>query len=138
MLSVNSPNPVKDMEVYRPHGCNRWLVEKAHVKPICSFEGVSFWFVDGKWLRDTTDIDFTAGGNPRRYSYVPEDEIWVDVGMEPGDVVPTMIHELVECRHMRRGENYDDAHNKASQVEIIVRQQIPNKSTSIEQEGLSH
>jgi len=138
MLWDDVPESAKDMAVYKPHGRDPRLVEKVHVKQICSFENMTFWFVDGKYLRDNIDIDFTEGGNPGRYSYVPEGEIWIDEGMVSGDVIPTMIHELVECKHMHAGEDYDEAHEKASKVEIIVRQQIPNlRSTSTEQEGFS-
>jgi hypothetical protein len=130
MLSDDDPDHVKDMDVYQPHGCNLVLVDEVHIKQICSFEDMAFWFVDGAWLRKWVDIDFTQGGNPGRYSYVPEGEIWVDNSVSPEDVIPTMIHELVECRHMRAGEGYDEAHERASRVEIIVRQQIPDKTTS--------
>lgn len=77
--------------------------------------------VDGDWLRNI-DIDFVAGGNPARYSYVPLDELWVEKVYEGHDREATILHELVECEAMMNHKlSYDDAHDVASLFEIAYR-----------------
>lgn len=78
--------------------------------------------VDGTVIRDRIDPDFAAGGNPARYGYVPNDELWVDDCTAPGDVGPYVEHEGVESELMRRkGLSYDDAHERATIAERRLR-----------------
>jgi|GEM_PF-2600517 len=78
--------------------------------------------VDGRVIRDRLDPDFAAGGNPGRYGYVPNDELWVDDCTARGDVGPYVEHEGVESELMRRkGLSYDDAHERATIAERRLR-----------------
>lgn len=40
--------------------------------------GVEVWQVNGHWIRDRIDVEFTNGHHHYTRSYVPEDEIWID------------------------------------------------------------
>ena len=81
------------------------------------------WAVDGKTIRDHVDIDFTMGGNPARYGYVPLNEIWIEkVDGPPKDWACTLFHELVEDHLMwTENQSYSDAHDAASAVEQKLR-----------------
>jgi hypothetical protein len=78
--------------------------------------------VDGNMVRSKIDIDFTCGGHGYRYVYIPFNEVWIDNGLKKKDRVPTMWHELVEFRLMQNGMNYNDAHDIAAQVEMMIRE----------------
>ena len=77
--------------------------------------------VDGSVVRNTKDVDFTNGGNPERYSYVPEGELWVE-GSNDQDRAATALHEYTECLIMKTGVDYDHAHDRASKVEKQFRE----------------
>lgn len=84
--------------------------------------------VDGRVIRDRLDPDFAAGGNPGRYGYVPNDELWVDDCTAQGDVGPYVEHEGVESELMRRkGLSYDDAHERATIAERRLRKRPPSQ-----------
>ena len=78
--------------------------------------------VDGTEVRDRIDPDFTCGGNPGRYGYVPMDELWVDDCTAKGDVGPYVEHEAVESDLMLdHGLTYDEAHDRATLAERKLR-----------------
>lgn len=79
--------------------------------------------VDGQVVRDRVDIDFVAGGNPGRYSYVPHGQIWVEADSSPKDKVATILHEVHEDDLMRNSAlSYEDAHDDALRLERKFRQ----------------
>lgn len=81
--------------------------------------------VNAEIIRDMVDIDFTTGGNPARYSYVPKDEIWLENTMSPNDTWPTIIHEYLECFMMQAHHySYDRAHDFANDIEFKIREAI--------------
>lgn len=85
---------------------------------IGAVDSVSVRLVDGQTVRDEVSVDFVEGGNSGRYSFVPEDEIWVEAVMTPEDQAATVVHEFIEREHMLSdGLSYDDAHDVANTVE---------------------
>jgi mannose-6-phosphate isomerase-like protein (cupin superfamily) len=91
--------------------------------------GHAIWLVSGRTVRDTLDVDFTTGGNPGRYVYVPDGEIWIEASMSPADVAATIVHELVELAKMLGDhESYDAAHDDANVVEKEARARLRGRS----------
>jgi hypothetical protein len=89
--------------------------------PLGTIEGLQVYIVDGSKVRDLLDVDFTSGGSAGRYRYIPEGQIWIDDGLTPEDVAPTLVHEVVEYRLMREGASYSDAHDMAAEIEKEMR-----------------
>jgi hypothetical protein len=88
--------------------------------------------VDGHYIRDCIDIDYTTGGNFARDSYIPIDEIWIDNLMKPGEVGPTLVHECVETLLMTKMEvEYENAHDAANIFESKMRRKIRSKELRI-------
>lgn len=86
--------------------------------------GMQVWGVDGFAIRSTKDLDFVAGGNPARYRYVPNDELWVESSMSPPDALCTSVHEGIETVLMTRGISYGDAHSLSNVFEWNLRQEM--------------
>ena len=79
------------------------------------------WVVDGDYIRDNIFIDFTEGGNPERYDFVPKGEVWIDNRNE-SEALFILLHELHEMALMRDGGlQYDPAHEQANIVEQEAR-----------------
>lgn len=80
------------------------------------------FIVDGEKIRRDVYTDFTMGGNPAVYSFVPHDEIWLDQNLSAGDREATLLHEIVEYRLMMNEKlSYEKAHDKATIVERKLR-----------------
>ena len=87
-------------------------------------KGYKIFVVDGNYIRNNIDIDFVGGGNPARYQYVPDGELWIEKlsNNEESDIEGFIEHEYTECERMiNKGETYSQAHDKASKVEKKIR-----------------
>jgi hypothetical protein len=84
--------------------------------------GYDIYLVDGEATRNSLDIDFVMGGNPGRYKYVPNNQIWIESHYGDEELIPIVVHEIVECEYMiRDGDTYDKAHDKATKNEEDLR-----------------
>jgi len=88
--------------------------------------GLDVYLVDGEYIRNNFDIDFTCGGQEAVYpSYVPPGEVWIDDALHALDRTATALHEIVERDQMMRyGKSYDDAHEVASATERPFRREL--------------
>jgi hypothetical protein len=96
------------------------LPVEVRIKKIKEVNDLKIFLVDGKKIRDSIDIDFTMGGHPFRYIYVPIDEIWVDSSNE-SEKEEIIMHEIKEFNLMKQGFSYDKAHDQASILEHSYR-----------------
>ena len=113
------------------------ILNKVRVNYVGKFlEFYKVYEVSGNLLRTKVDIDFVSGGNPGRYAYVPEGEIWIDENLHPNDLAATVIHEFVECIIMEhKGKSYNHSHDKASALELQFRKKhLKEENQSIKTE----
>lgn len=81
--------------------------------------GVKVYLVDGTFIRNNIDIDFTMGGHEFVYpKYIPKNEIWLDKDISEKEQELTLRHENTERDAMIGGKNYEDAHEIANKEEI--------------------
>lgn len=79
--------------------------------------GKIFYFVDGRYIRNTWDSDFVQGGNGYRYRFCPRGELWIDDSI-PEDEWPYVgLHECHEAELMKKGMSYEQAHDRAKRLE---------------------
>mgnify|MGYP001575064776 CR=1 FL=1 len=84
-------------------------------------------YVDGKIVRQYIDPEFMFGAHSYVYSYIPENEIWLDIKTEDKEIPFILLHEEVERRLMKEeGKNYDIAHDYATTAEKEARRKIGN------------
>jgi hypothetical protein len=95
---------------------------------------VAAWIVDGTFVRDTIFIDFTEGGNPERYDFIPKGEIWIDNANE-AEAGFILLHELHESALMAGGMSYDKAHDAANVKESEARDDPGKLVQFLEEEG---
>jgi len=96
------------------------------IRMLIDYGGLQVWLVEGKSVREQHEIDFTEGGNPSKYKFIPFNEIWLDDWLAAPDqapeLFPTLLHELIEYKLMGKdGMKYNDAHKEASTVELKAR-----------------
>jgi hypothetical protein len=92
-----------------------------HIKKIGKRADLDIWVVDGGKVRSFIDIDFTTGGHGIRYLYIPMNEIWIDSATDNNEIDLTILHEITEFNLMKKGTNYNDAHDIACVIESIQR-----------------
>lgn len=100
-------------------------LKKIKILKLITIQNFDIYVVNAELIRDTLDIDFTTGGNPSRYKYIPENEIWVEAHLTPNDLWPCIIHEFMENYAMSKfAYSYDKAHDYANLFEKKVRSLI--------------
>lgn len=117
------------MHRYKPHGTTLPQAELDRIRRKCIGEicGLPVFTVDGERIRLAHHIDFVCGGNPAVYRYCPEKELWVEDTVRPTDLPGLVLHELVEFLLMvEQKQTYDEAHDHASSVEIVLRRAVAN------------
>jgi hypothetical protein len=78
--------------------------------------------VDGQFVREHYDIDFTEGGHDLVYDFIPKGEVWLDLDVNVRELPYVLLHELTERGIMQREKLcYDDAHDRANKVELNAR-----------------
>ncbi len=104
-----------------PHP-GRTPVSGVYSVPAGMTEGFAVWIVDGPKIRSDIYPEFLYGGNPQRYRFIPDKEIWIDGSISCQEFQYTLAHELAERSLMARyGETYADAHDSALAVEHALR-----------------
>ena len=82
-------------------------------------EGLTVWTVDGEVVRNKYKTDFIEGGHGYVYAWVPNDEIWLEFGIDKKEMPLLILHEFVEYIIMKYDKmKYDDAHKIAAKVEF--------------------
>lgn len=98
-------------------------------------DGYKIWIVDGASVRREIFNEFLYGGNPERYTFVPEGEIWIDNSISAEEYQTTLAHELNERNLMAKFKmTYFDAHDSSLNVELKMRKNYAGESLHHEQE----
>lgn len=89
---------------------------------------INVYVVSGEVVRDKYKTDFSQGGHGYVYDWIPKDEIWLEE--EESDEFPAILgHEYFEMMMMRElGMSYEDAHEEASKIEKMLRDNRFSKS----------
>ena len=95
-------------------------------KLLTRVDGLDVWRVDGHWLRDRVDVDFTNGTHDLISSFVPASEIWLDreaAGPGAEEWRLWLAFQLAHRRRMLAGATYLQALAVAERVELRARRE---------------
>jgi len=98
------------------------LIKKIKIKKIATFGNLTVWLVNGELIRDFLYTDFVEGGHFKVYDWVPDGEIFIESAVIGNERFYILLHEIFECRLMLAGLKYNDAHEKATKLEWLVRE----------------
>jgi hypothetical protein len=110
----------KELEIKKKKGDVISTVHKNIIKRY-SNNKIKIWIVRGELVRDLFFLDFTEGGHDKVYSFVPENEVWIDDDLDVDERRFVILHELHERNLMSKGKNYDSAHRSSSEIEYYCR-----------------
>lgn len=82
---------------------------------------IKIYLVDGKMVRNFFFVEYAEGGHDKVYDFIPENEIWIDEILSPKEIKFIIFHELRERNFMLKGENYKEAHKRATLAEDYYR-----------------
>lgn len=86
--------------------------------------GREIMLVHGPYIRNTYSSDFVQGDNgyhsPR---FCPKGELWIDESMPEEEWPYVAFHECFEAEEMKKGLDYEAAHDRAKRAENKFRRQ---------------
>lgn len=83
--------------------------------------------VDGFKIRNTIDVDFSGVGSNKLYSYIPEDELWIDEVLAAEKEFYGKLHAL-EKELLAQGLNYAETRARICKEFLIPSEQKPKPS----------
>ncbi len=92
-------------------------MKKPYIKKFSTISNFNVWIVDGTYIRNNMDEEFTNYGQHYRFSFIPENEFWIDREREPGEEKYFIDSMLVMNRLMANGMSHDEAVKKAEAAE---------------------
>ncbi len=110
----------REMRIKKNKGNVLKTVYKKLIKEY-SFGKIKVWFVNGELVRDLFFLDFTEGGHDKVYSFIPENEVWIDDDLDLEELKFVLLHEIHERNLMSKGEDYDSSHKSSSKIEYYCR-----------------
>lgn len=93
---------------------------KQYLEEACP-HGRAIVLVDGTYVRNHYDSDFSQGGNGYRYRFIPRGEIWIDAHIPEEEWPLIAFHECQESELMKLGWTYSRAHDRSKQLEDSYR-----------------
>lgn len=94
-------------------------------------KGITIWLVDGKYIRDNIDINFTNFGQHYKYNFIPSNEFWIDHLVHKEEIYYFIEHLFIEKKLMKNKVPYDDALIQANVVERELRKEQENSIRKI-------
>lgn len=86
---------------------------------------ITIWIVDGEYIRDHIDEEFTNFGQHYGFSFIPANEFWLDRQGVRGEEPYFVRHLAVEHDLMARGVDYDHALEQGDAAELEERGRSP-------------
>jgi len=92
-------------------------IKKVYVKGFSEVFGFKVWIVDGKYIRNNLDEEFTNFGEHYDFKFIPKNEFWIDKERNPGEEKYFIDSMLIMNRLITKGMNRKDAVKAANRIE---------------------
>jgi hypothetical protein len=99
-------------------------MKKPYLKKLSKISKFTVWIVNGKYIRDKMDEEFTNCGQHYQFNFIPENEFWIDRERVPGEEKYFIEGMLVMDRLISKGVS----HNKACELAIKAERRERAKS----------
>lgn len=96
-------------------------MQKPYINKVDTLEDFTVWIVDGEYIRNNIDREFTNFGQHFRFPFIPKHEFWIDRHKSAEEQMFFIEHLQVEWHYMSLGETYDVAIGKADKREQALR-----------------
>lgn len=84
-------------------------MKKPYLRKFSKIAGFNVWIVDGKFIRQNIDEEFTNYGQNYRFGFIPKNEFWIDDEKVDGEE-KYYIHSMLLVNHlMSKGISHDKA-----------------------------
>jgi frataxin-like iron-binding protein CyaY len=92
-------------------------MRKPYLKKLGNFSGFKIWIIDGKYVRDNLNIEFTNFGQSLDFKFIPKNELWIDKEYSGDESRFFLANMLAEYKSMKNGMNFETARKYANLIE---------------------
>lgn len=92
-------------------------MEKPYLKKFETVGEFEVWEVDGMYVRNTLNREFTNFGQHFRFPFIPKHQFWIDKENSSNETSYYVNHMITEWNLMNQGTDYDTAIAKADRQE---------------------
>src|SRR3989339_2283003 len=92
-------------------------LQEPYVSKYCEVGDFIVWEVDGRYIRNNMDREFTNFGQHYRFKFIPKMEFWIDKPQTPGEEKLFISHLIKEWDLMDLGMGYPHALEIADKLE---------------------
>jgi hypothetical protein len=92
-------------------------IKKAYIKKFVNVLGFKVWIVDGKYIRNCLDEEFTNYGQHYQFKFIPKKEFWIDKEKNPGEKEYFIESMFLMNRLIARGMSDEKAAKIADRIE---------------------
>lgn len=92
-------------------------MDKPYLKKLEVVGDFTVWEVDGMYVRNNLNREFTNFGQHFRFPFIPKHEFWIDKENANNETFYYVNHMLTEWNLMNQGNDYDTAITKADRLE---------------------
>jgi hypothetical protein len=92
-------------------------IDKIYLKKFSKVSGFKVWIVDGKYIRDNVEEEFTNYAQHYNFRFIPYDEFWIDKERNPGEEKYFIDSMLVMNRLISKGVGRIEALKRANKIE---------------------
>ena len=92
-------------------------IKKVYIKKFSEISGFNVWIVDGEYIRNNIDEEFTNCGQYYKFKFIPKNEFWIDKERNPGEEKYFIDSMLVMNRLMSKGISHKMAVKVANSIE---------------------
>lgn len=96
-------------------------MEKPYLKKLQTIEDFEIWEVDGKYIRDNIDREFTNFGQHFRFPFIPTHQFWIDKEHGDKETKYFVDHMITEWNLMHDGKSYGYACGEGDKKELNER-----------------
>lgn len=112
-----------ESELRQNAGSRKKETKDIREKILFSYGRYTLYTVNGFVIRNRYKTDFIEGGNHARYSWIPDNELWIESLLHEDEYPFIAVHEFIENMVMSHYSwPYDEAHKLASKVEYKLRE----------------
>ena len=97
------------------------MSKSPHVKKLQTIQDFEIYQVNGHYIRDNTDREFTNFGQHYRFPFIPTHEFWIDKECGSDETKYFIDHMIVEWHLMRDGKSYEYACGEGDKRELKER-----------------
>jgi len=93
-------------------------MNKPYIKKYKVIDGFQVWIVDGKYIRDKINEEFTNFAVHSRFNFIPKNEFWVDKEYGRRNEIKYYIKNMLAEENLaKKGIDYDSALEVADKIE---------------------